>query len=167
MPNQIANFVLCESTGKYQARRALTESQIIKAAKQILNKHVCKGTQITASGITKDYLTTYFAGEQREVFACIFLDNQHRVLACEALFNGTIDSTAIYPREVVRRCLELNAAAAIFAHNHPSGSVKPSTADKLITKQLSEALLLIGTNTLDHVIIGGGKSFSFAERGLL
>ncbi|WP_022959720.1 RadC family protein [Spongiibacter tropicus] len=167
MPISIPNFALCEATGKYQARRALTEDQIIKAAKRLLDGRVCRGATITSSAMVKDYLTAQFAKYPSEAFICLFLDSQHRLLKSEVMFTGTIDSAAVYPREVVRRCLELNAAAVIFAHNHPSGTTKPSFADKRITQRLKEALALIDARALDHIIVGAGKTLSFADAGLI
>jgi len=102
-----------------------------------------------------------------EVFACLFLDNKHRVLAFEEMFRGTIDGAAVYPREVVRRSLEHNAAALILAHNHPSGVAEPSEADRSITRRLVEALGLVDIRVLDHLVIGDGSWVSLAERGWL
>lgn len=102
-----------------------------------------------------------------EVFACLFLDNKHRVLAFEELFRGTIDGAAVYPREVVRRCLEHNAAALILAHNHPSGVAEPSEADRSITRRLVEAVALVDVRVLDHLVIGDDHWVSLAERGWL
>jgi DNA repair protein RadC len=101
------------------------------------------------------------------VFACLFLDNQHHILEFEELFRGTIDSASVYPREVIKKALAHNAAAVIFAHNHPSGISEPSQADKLITDKLKQALALIDIRVLDHFIIGDGMPYSFAENGLL
>lgn len=167
MTPKIPNFALCESTGKYQARRALTEDQIIKAAKRLLDSRVSKGKAITSATMVMDYLITYFANYPSEAFVCLFLDSRHHILNVEKLFTGTIDRSSVYPREVVRRCLELNAAAVIFAHNHPSGTLKPSTADLLITERLKEALSVVDVRTLDHIITGGGKATSLAVKGLL
>ena len=116
---------------------------------------------------SRDYFKLRLDGLPQEVFACLFLDNRHRVLAYEELFRGTIDGASVHPREVVRRTLEVNAAAVIFAHNHPSGLTEPSQADLRITRQLKEALALIEVRVLDHLIIGEGEGVSFAERGLL
>ena len=102
-----------------------------------------------------------------EVFACLFLDNQHAVIGYEELFRGTIDGASVYPREVVKRCLALNAAAVIFAHNHPSGIAEPSRADEAITLRLRDALALVDIRVVDHLIVGGPDCTSLAERGLL
>jgi DNA repair protein RadC len=102
-----------------------------------------------------------------EVFACLFLDTRHRVIAYEELFNGTIDGSSVHPREVVRRALHHNCAAVILAHNHPSGVCEPSHADKAITKRLQDALALVDVRVLDHFIVGDASPYSFAETGLL
>jgi DNA repair protein RadC len=103
---------------------------------------------------------------EHEVFVCLFLDNQHRVIACDELFRGTIDGASVYPREVVKAALQYNAAALIMAHNHPSGISDPSQADRVITEKLKEALALIDVRVLDHFIVGENV-YSFAEHGLL
>ena len=121
---------------------------------------------MTSPQHTLDFLKMELGGLEHEIFGCIFLDNRNRVICFEQLFNGTIDGAAVHPREVVKRTL-LNAAAVIFAHNHPSGVPEPSSADKAITKQLKGALGLVDVRVLDHVIIGGNASVSFAERGYI
>ena len=167
MSTKVPNFILCESTGKYRARRALTAEQIIRAAKRVLNNQVCNGISITNSDTVKDYLVTYFAGYTNEVFLCLFMNNQNRLITEEVLSTGSINSSVVYPREVVKRCMALNAASVIFAHNHPSGSTKASLADKIITKNLKEALKLVDVRVLDHVIVGGGKAISLAGLDLI
>ncbi|MEO8808660.1 MAG: DNA repair protein RadC [Rhodanobacter sp.] len=102
-----------------------------------------------------------------EVFGCLYLDNRHRVLAFEELFRGTVDGASVHPREVVRACLQHNACAVIFAHNHPSGVAEPSAADRAITHELRDALQLVGVRVLDHLVIGSGEPVSMASRGLL
>jgi DNA repair protein RadC len=114
-----------------------------------------------------DYLRARIGAYPYEVFACIFLDNRHRILAFEELFRGTIDGASVHPREVVRRCLAHNAAAIVLAHNHPSGVAEPSQADRAITAELNRALETIQVRVLDHFIIGAGMPTSFAARGLL
>lgn len=101
------------------------------------------------------------------MFSVLFLTNQNRIISCEDMFRGTIDSASIYPREVVKRGLQLNAAAVIFAHNHPSGEAEPSTSDKFITDKLIQALKLVDIRALDHIIVGGDGCISFSERGLM
>ena len=104
---------------------------------------------------------------EAEAFGCLFLDNRHRLIAFEILFHGTVDGASVHPREVVKRALEHNSAAVIFAHNHPSGVAEPSQADELITRRLRDALALVDIRVLDHVIVGLERCVSFAERGLL
>jgi DNA repair protein RadC len=113
-----------------------------------------------------DYLSARLRHLPYEVFACLYLDNRHRVLAFEELFRGTLDGASVHPREVVRACLKHNAAAVIFAHNHPSGVAEPSDADQAITRELGQALKLIGVRVLDHLVIGHGDPVSMAARGL-
>ncbi|MBV8156542.1 MAG: DNA repair protein RadC [Dyella sp.] len=114
-----------------------------------------------------DYLSAQLRHLPYEVFGCLFLDHRHRVLAFEELFRGTIDGASVHPREVVRACIKHNASAVIFAHNHPSGVAEPSAADRAITRELKEALQLIGVRVLDHLVIGQGTPTSMAALGLL
>jgi DNA repair protein RadC len=114
-----------------------------------------------------DYLRARLRHLPYEVFGCLFLDNRHRVLAFEELFRGTVDGASVHPREVVRACLQHNASAVIFAHNHPSGVAEPSAADRAITHDLRDALQLVGVRVLDHLVIGSGEPVSMAARGLL
>jgi DNA repair protein RadC len=116
---------------------------------------------------TRDYLKARLRAYPHEVFACLFLDNRHRVICFEELFNGTIDGASVHPREVVKRALFHNAAAVILAHNHPSGVAEPSRADQSITQRLKEALSLVDIRILDHFVIGDSETVSFAERGLI
>ncbi|MCB1616475.1 MAG: DNA repair protein RadC [Pseudomonadales bacterium] len=115
----------------------------------------------------RQYLASRMRAYHREVFLCLYLDNRHRVIACEELFFGTIDSASVYPREVVKSALQHNAAAVIFSHNHPSGLAEPSAADRHITRKLIDALALVDIRVLDHMVIGDGQIVSFAERGYL
>jgi DNA repair protein RadC len=115
----------------------------------------------------QDYLKVHLAGKEREIFSCLFLDTRHALIACEDLFTGTIDGATVYPREVVKRALQLNSAAIIIAHNHPSGIAEPSEADRGITLKLSKALSLVEIRLLDHLVVAGGRVVSMAERGLV
>ena len=121
----------------------------------------------TAPEIVKNYLTLSLALEEREHFHVLFLNNQHKLLLDDRLFSGTIDGASVYPREVVKRALQCNAAAVILAHNHPSGICVPSEADKGITDQLKQALSTIDIRILDHIIVGHMETYSFAEHGAL
>jgi len=160
-------FDLCESSGKYSTRRRPTPDQIIQAAKAALAARCIRGTVFTSPEAASDYLIVHYSEKPAEVFTCIFLDNRHGLIAAEDLFFGTIDGASVHPREVARRCLEVNAAAVILAHNHPSGNPEPSQADRHITGRIKEALALLDVRVLDHLVVGGGGSYSFASHGLL
>lgn len=140
---------------------------VLEMARRHFAEELQKGDALTSPDITRAYLSAQLRGYAFEVFACLFLDNQHRVIKLEELFRGTIDGASVYPREVVKRALHHNAAAVIFAHNHPSGSNVPSQADKQLTQKLQAALDLLEIRVLDHFIVGEGVPFSFAEHGLL
>ena len=114
-----------------------------------------------------EYLAVHYAGQQREVFGCLFLDNRHRLIRFDEVFHGTIDGASVHPREVVKLALARNAAAVILAHNHPSGVAEPSQADELITVRLRDASALVDIRVLDHLVVGGNAVVSFAERGLI
>ena len=122
---------------------------------------------VKPSGACEHRLLCKLAGQEREQFLALFLDNRHRVIASEVLSEGTIDGASVYSREVVKAALRHNAAAAIFAHNHPSGIPEPSQADQRLTQRLVKALELVDIRVLDHIVVGGTDTVSFAERGLL
>lgn len=151
---------------KYTFHQPVTAYQILEKAAEILEQQYLRGDALCSPQVTRDYLQYRLGAKEREVFSVLLLDSQNRVIAYEELFYGTIDSASVYPREVVKTALKSNAAAVIFAHNHPSGVTTPSEADKRITKRLQEALSLIDIRVLDHFIIGQ-DTFSFAERGLI
>lgn len=115
----------------------------------------------------RDYLRLRLSGKDHEVFMALFLDAQNRVLAIEELFRGTLTQTSVFPREVVKQALRVNAAAVVFAHNHPSGVAEPSRADEALTQTLKHTLALVDIKVLDHFVIGGDSAMSFAERGLV
>jgi len=117
--------------------------------------------------IARDFLTVRLSALEHEVFAALFLDARHRLIEYRELFRGTIDGASVYPREVVKEALNANAAAVIFAHNHPSGIAEPSEADRSITVKLSKALALVDIRVLDHLVVGGDDVVSLAERGVL
>jgi len=151
-------------------RPALSRTDRILVAKAIRcleAVYLTKGDCLTSPQATRDYLKLKLYGLSYEVFVCLFLDNRHRVIRYEELFKGTIDGASVHPREVIRRVIETNAAAVIFAHNHPSGVTEPSQADLRITQRLKDALALIDVRVLDHLIVGEGEANSLAERGLL
>lgn len=146
-------------------------SAVLAAARECCCRYMGEkmrpGKAISSPADTTDFLLAKLRDRPHEVFSGIFLDNRHRVLAYEELFRGTIDNTAVYPREVVRKALRLNAAALILAHNHPSGVPEPSHADRLITRRLRDALELVDVRLLDHFVVGDGTCVSLASRGLL
>lgn len=135
--------------------------------KRYIQENLIKEENISHIAVTKQYLHTKLHDYGREVFACLFLDNRHRVIKFTELFQGTINQAVVHPREVVKQSLYYNAAAVIIAHNHPSGDATPSAADLALTKQLREALELVEIKLLDHIIVGGQKTFSCAETGYL
>ena len=145
------------------------EDRLIARAKKVLSRRLGEpGAVFDSPKAVRDFLVFELAEEAREVFYVIFLDSQNRAVSCEPLFVGTLTQTSVYPRELIRRCIELNASAVILAHNHPSGVTEPSTADRAITNSLTSALALINVRVLDHFIVGGtARPVSFAERGLL
>ncbi len=147
---------------------SLTKLQAaVELAARSLTEQLQSRECLTSPAAVRDLLRLKLAGLPHEVFICIQLDAQHRVIAIEELFRGTLTQTSVYPREVVKASLRANAAAVIFAHNHPSGVAEPSQADELITARLRDALALVDIRVLDHLIVGDGQCTSFAERGLL
>ena len=146
----------------------VTEQEaIIKLALDILAARHAPGSNLTSPTETTAYLRIKFADYKNEVFCAIFLDNRHRVLSFEEMFQGTVDGSSVQPRVVVQRALEINAAAVVFAHNHPSGIAEPSNADEQITRRLKDALALVDVRVLDHIVVGVTETTSFSERGLL
>src|SRR3990167_8141931 len=146
---------------------AVEDDAILRQAAAILERRMlAMGSALTSPGAVKDYLRLSLQREH-EVFACLWLNAQHRVIKAEELFRGTLTQTSVYPREVVKAALASNAAAVIFAHNPPSGAAQPSQADELLTRNLKEALALVEVKVLDHFIVAGSQTLSFAERGLL
>jgi len=156
----------CQGKGLGSAKYAQLQA-VLEMAKRHFVEILQRGDALTSPESTRAYLSAQLSAYSYEVFACLFLDNQHRVILLEELFRGTIDGASVYPREVAKRALFHNAAAVIFAHNHPSGINEPSQADKQITAKLKQALNLFDIRVLDHFIIADGLPYSFAEHGLL
>jgi DNA repair protein RadC len=156
----------CQSHGLGDAKYAQLQA-VMEMARRHFAEILQRGNALTSPEITRAYLSAQLRGYSYEVFACLFLDNQHRVLQWEELFRGTIDGASVYPREVAKRALFHHAAAVIFAHNHPSGINEPSQADRQITEKLKQALALFDIRVLDHFIVGDGQPYSFAEHGLI
>lgn len=145
----------------------MSDDLIVKRALAILAKRMRVTDALSSPEAVRDYLRVLLAGREHEVFVAVLLDAQNRVLAAEEMFRGTLTQTSVYPREVVKTALKANAAAVIFAHNHPSGVAEPSRADELLTRGLRDALALIDVKVLDHFIVAGGHALSFSERGLI
>ena len=145
----------------------MNEDQVIERALQILASRFKFGAALTSPSAVRDYLRLAIGSREHEVFVVVHLDAQHRVIGVEEAFRGTLTQTSVYPREVVKSALAHNAAAVIFAHNHPSGVAQPSHADEMLTRSLKEALALVEVKVLDHFVVAGAQAISFAERGLL
>ncbi len=140
---------------------------VVELARRALHEDVRRDRLLDSPGKVSEYLRLSIGRLPHEVFAALFLDAQNRLIDDEVLFRGTLTQTSVYPREVVKRALARNAAAVVFAHNHPSGVAEPSRADEMLTRSLREALALVDVRVLDHIIVAGNASVSFAERGLL
>ncbi|HGY2287053.1 TPA: RadC family protein [Klebsiella aerogenes] len=146
----------------------LAAQRTVKRALTLLDRHLREtGVAFTSTQAARDWLKLKMAGLEREEFMVLYLNQQNRLIAHETLFAGSISSTEVHPREVVKRALNFNAAAVILAHNHPSGDIAPSQADKAITQRLVQALQLVDIRVPDHLIVGGTQTLSFAEHGLL
>jgi DNA repair protein RadC len=156
----------CASPGLGDAKFVLLQATL-EMARRHLREQLDRGDAITSPEDTRRYIAAHLRDRRQEVFACLFLDNRHRVIRFEELFYGTIDGAGVHPREVVKRALAHNCAALILAHNHPSGVAEPSAADRHITERLQAALSLVDVRVLDHIIVGDGPPVSMAERGLL
>ena len=158
--------MVCENEAQY------VPAPIISAAKELFVRALEEDISIhsisfNSPNVVKDYLRLVLGGRQQEVFMVLFLDAQHRLIASEELFHGTLTQTSVYPREVVKRALIHNAAAVMLSHNHPSGLAEPSSADRMLTDALKQALGLVDVRVLDHIVIGEQEALSFAERGLI
>ncbi|ESQ15442.1 MAG TPA: JAB domain-containing protein [Chromatiaceae bacterium] len=161
-----SKFDFCRAKGLGEAKYAQLQATL-EMSKRYLNEEIAGRDVLTSPEATRNYLKSRLWGYPHEVFACLFLDNRHRVIEYRELFRGTIDGASVHPREVVREAMRTNAAAVIFAHNHPSGIAEPSQADLRITQRLREALDLVDVRVLDHIVVGEGTGTSLAERGLL
>ena len=161
-----AGHELLDIKGLGQAKTAQFAAAI-ELARRAMAEDLKQRKGLTSPGAVRDYLRVALGHRRHEVFVCIWLDAQHRVIGIEDAFEGTLTQTSVYPREIVKKALARNAAAVIFAHNHPSGVAQPSQSDELLTRNLKEALALVEVKVLDHFIIAGNQAISFAERGLL
>jgi DNA repair protein RadC len=143
------------------------KAAVIKLALSVLAERHRAGRVLSSPEQTRDFLRLKLIDRKFEVFGALFLDNRHRVIRVAEMFQGTIDGASVHPRVVVQRALELNAAAIVFFHNHPSGVAEPSHADEAITRRLRDALALVDVRVLDHFVVAAGETVSFAERGLI
>ena len=159
-----ASLMVRDAQGRYLLA---TADQSLEAARQAIEQKMQRGASFSSPAAVKEYLRAKLAGFEHEVFAVLFLDTQHRLIEYAEMFRGTIDSASGYPRELVKEALRHNAAAVIVSHNHPSGNPEPSQADKVLTQRLKEALGLVDVRVLDHVIVAGTDTTSFAKRGLI
>lgn len=158
----------CLPAAGYDVKEQRLVRKAIELLKNKLKKDgACVSCVVTASAEARLLINLALAAKEREVFLVMFLDNQNRIIESAELFQGTVDGAAVYPREVVKAALAVNAASVILAHNHPSGNTTPSEADKRITQTIKDALAVVEIKTLDHIIVGGDKNFSFAEHGLI
>jgi DNA repair protein RadC len=140
---------------------------VLEMSRRALREVLDRGAALSSPQAVRDYLRLKLQAKPHEVFVAVFLDAQNRVLGVEELFRGTLTQTSVFPREIVKRTLHYNAAAVIFAHNHPSGVAEPSRADEALTQTLKHTLALVDVKVLDHFVVGGDAAMSFAERGLL
>ena len=163
MQSNPALFVRCR-TRRYEPAKP---EQILDAAQKIVDTRTQRGSSFSDPATACEFFRAKLGGQEREVFAAAMLDTRHRLIEYVELFFGTIDGAEVHPREVARCALRLNAAAVIVAHNHPSGEVTPSSADRAVTTRLKQALALLDIRLLDHVIVGGPESMSLARHGLL
>src|SRR5947209_5566130 len=158
------SLLVRDAQGEY---RLATGDEVLTAARQVLGRRVRRGSTLSSPNTVRDFLRTKLGALEHEVFVSLLLDSQNRLIEYAELFRGTLAQTSVYPREVVKIALTRNAASVIFAHNHPSGVPEPSRADELLTQTLKQALALLDVRVLDHFIVAGAETISFAERGLL
>lgn len=159
-----SSLLVRDQQGDYRPANA---DEVLRAARRVLGQRVRRGSALNSPQMVRDFLRIKLIALEHEVFAVLMLDAQHRVIEYQEMFRGTVTQTSVYPREVVKEALARNAAAVIFAHNHPSGVAQPSQADELLTRTLKQALSLVDVRVLDHFIVAGDDILSFAERGLL
>lgn len=156
----------CQGPGLGPAKFVQLQASL-ELMRRFLDEKLVRAHALTSPQLTRQYLQAQLRDQPREVFALLLLDNQHRVIKFHELFYGTLDSAAVYPREIVALALKLGAAAVILVHNHPSGVAEPSRADRMITERIQSALGLLDIRVLDHLVVGDGETVSFAERGWL
>ena len=153
-----------DAEGHYRPARA---EEVLQGARLVLSRRVRRGATMSSPQSVKDYLRVHLGMLEHEVFCVLFLDAQHRIIELRQMFRGSVSQTSVYPREVVKEALSLNAAAVVLAHNHPSGAAEPSRADEFLTQSLKAALALVDVRVLDHLVVAGADIVAFSERGLL
>ncbi|QLF94887.1 DNA repair protein RadC [Pseudomonas sp. ABC1] len=156
-----------EKAGSYVIDSPVTEADILRMAQQLANRRMAKGKHLGNPQQAAEHLQTLLQDLEHEVFALLMLDSKNRIIGFREVFRGTIDTTRVYPREVAKTVLKHNAASVVLVHNHPSGDPEPSQADYLLTKKLKTALELVGTRTLDHIVVGREGFVSLAQLGYL
>ena len=161
------NKIRSQDAPKYDSNIDNTDDAVIDSALEILRKRMAAGPVLTSPRLVRDFLSVELGREKDEVFCALYLSNEHRLIEFKRHFYGSISSAVVHTRVIVRTALELNAAAVIFAHNHPSGNPSPSLSDEKLTKRLSDALELIDVKVLDHIVVAASGSASMAEKGLM
>ncbi len=160
-PTQMCRLFVRDRGRRYQEA---DPEQVLQAAREIVARRTRRGVSFKEPAFARSFFMERLAGREREVFAVACLDTRHRLIEYAELFFGTVDEATVHPREVVRHALRINAAAVIVAHNHPSGELEPSLADKAITTRITQALRLVDVRLLDHIIVGGSETLSMAEK---
>lgn len=161
---ELVSLLFAEEGSEDYVQELVAARELVKRS---LEETLSKGNILSSPSVVADYLKVILNGREHEVFVALFLDAQHRLIAAEELFRGTLTQTSVYPREVVKRSLAVNAAAVIFAHNHPSGVAEPSKADEMLTNALKQSLALVDVKVLDHFVVAGNEVLSMAERGMV
>jgi len=156
----------CGHAGLGTAKFALLQA-VLEMGRRHHWQQLERGAALTDPSSAQHFIASKLRDQPHEVFACLFLDSRHRVICFEEMFRGTINAASVYPREVLKQCLKHNAAAIIFAHNHPSGVCEPSNSDRDITQKLTKTLDLVDIRVLDHIVVGDCECYSFAEQGIL
>lgn len=167
MPHENGDLFCAQGSSAYAGDPVIKLQAARELAARAIGERLSQRDALTSPSAVRDFLKLRLGGLPHEVFVVILLDAQNRVLAVDEMFRGTLTQTSVYPREVVKAALRANAAAVIFAHNHPSGVAEPSRADEALTQSLKQALSLVDVKVLDHFIVAGTSTLSFAERGLI
>lgn len=159
--------LVAQDDGYYRATSRVSEDEVLSTASEILKQRLLKTVRLDSPDETLRFLETRYSHYEHEIFGVIWLTNRHQIIETEEMFRGTIDGANVYPREVAKRGLALNAAAIVIFHNHPSGCSEPSSADRSLTRRLCDALALVDIRLIDHIVIGRGETTSFRKRAWL